>query len=734
LAEWVEGFLQAQEAIENLAKDPVPAFTQQVDALDKTFQEAAKAATKYGLATDELNAAHARGLAELNAARAETLRATGVGLDVRRLRAQGRTQEADLLEFGERAASEVKALADSLDSLAVTAAQKSALLVQLEETQAAERADIVRRYAEEANAALRASGADIRSYINGLRAGTTGGASPTDRLAAAQQQFGTDLALARGGNKEAYDRITQTADLLLAAAGDMFASGPQFQAMRTFVMQSLENLPAVKSYDAEILDALSQLGGGVNVEVELEVVRVITEQLNALSDADRARLVSAQTVIRDVQERVGRFLTPAELTGLVQAAIVQREVRQTMGVDLSGPQRAGLVQGATVLRAIEQAMQRDLTLAERAGILWDADISRDIQQAMARDLSPAERAGLLQSAEVLRSIEQAMARDLSPAERAGLVQGAEVERLIEQRLGRTLTEAERAGLVSAGTVVRAVEQQLGRALTPAEQATIIQGGAVLRGIYQQIQAPTGAALLVPAGVEAVLRGIYQEIQAATGASLLEADTITRIIRQAVETTETVEISRSIDFKLTSIMNSMIALLEIIKSGVNAANGSLGVLMGRTGGEGTGGDTGGFGDFGGGGGGGGMKGAIGAVFNAGNVVPFARGGLPDLVSRATYAPMALFGEAGPEAIMPLGRDGSGRLGVRATGGVFSELLAELRALRQTTAQQAGQIAALQSALTQAVQQGATLVATEVRNGTSATTDAVLQVKAEVRDAA
>lgn len=58
-------------------------------------------------------------------------------------------------------------------------------------------------------------------------------------------------------------------------------------------------------------------------------------------------------------------------------------------------------------------------------------------------------------------------------------------------------------------------------------------------------------------------------------------------------------------------------------------------------------------------------AAGNVFEAGNVVPFARGGV---IHRASLAPMALMGEAGPEAVMPLARDGSGRLGVRGGGGV------------------------------------------------------------------
>ncbi|WP_374419462.1 phage tail tape measure C-terminal domain-containing protein [Chromobacterium sp.] len=62
-------------------------------------------------------------------------------------------------------------------------------------------------------------------------------------------------------------------------------------------------------------------------------------------------------------------------------------------------------------------------------------------------------------------------------------------------------------------------------------------------------------------------------------------------------------------------------------------------------------------------------AKGNLFYNGQVVrAFASGGAfaNSVASSPTLAPMALFGEAGPEAIMPLARDGAGRLGVKAQG--------------------------------------------------------------------
>jgi lambda family phage tail tape measure protein len=61
-------------------------------------------------------------------------------------------------------------------------------------------------------------------------------------------------------------------------------------------------------------------------------------------------------------------------------------------------------------------------------------------------------------------------------------------------------------------------------------------------------------------------------------------------------------------------------------------------------------------------------ANGNAFGPSGVIPFAKGGV---VNRPTIFPFAkgtgLMGEAGPEAIMPLGRDSQGRLGVRGGSG-------------------------------------------------------------------
>jgi phage-related minor tail protein len=82
-------------------------------------------------------------------------------------------------------------------------------------------------------------------------------------------------------------------------------------------------------------------------------------------------------------------------------------------------------------------------------------------------------------------------------------------------------------------------------------------------------------------------------------------------------------------------------------------------------------------------------AHGNVFQNGNLIPFASGGI---VTRPTVFPMAqgagLMGEAGAEAIMPLTRIG-GDLGVKSTGGgavvnIYNNVGADVSTSERTTA--------------------------------------------------
>lgn len=125
-------------------------------------------------------------------------------------------------------------------------------------------------------------GQAIRAYLDRLSTNDPS-ASPVDRFAAAQGLFGADLAAAQAGDASALARITSSADTLLGAGRAAYASGPQFAALRSMVVSSLENLPAVRGLPASqqpidmvpLIDELAQLKGEVaSLKEELRTARL----------------------------------------------------------------------------------------------------------------------------------------------------------------------------------------------------------------------------------------------------------------------------------------------------------------------------------------------------------------------------------------------------------------------------------------------------------------------------
>ncbi|MCG7363190.1 phage tail length tape measure family protein [Roseomonas sp. ACRSG] len=543
------------------------------------------------------------------------------------------------------------ALAD-LDRRAVqerlqAAKQEGVDMTLLLQAQAAERLAIVKQFAEQEVEALRGLGGNIRAYVDNLRATPAGGLSPADQLSAAQEAFGKDLALARGGDQDALGRITGTADTLLSAGKGMYASGAEFQQLRDWVLSSLEALPATKSYDQMVLEALQALGGSVNVSVELTTFRVITEQLNALTDAERNKLVQTEVVLRTVEQGLGRSLTPAE--------------------------RAALIASEVVMREIEQAIGRNLTAAERASLAEGGTVRRDIEQILGRTLSPAEAASLVEAGKVSRLIEQVLGRDLTRAERDGLVQAAAVTRLIEQQLGRKLTAAEQASILSAGSIDRAVQQFMLRNLTDAERGSLVGSGTVTRNVIQAIE--TIETIQISRSIDDKLSGLLSDIRGSVARMAGKDDGVT--IRLGADA--------------NTLFGDMRGYLVTIDKHLQGTYGGLPVKSASNDGV--------------------IVRANGwAHSSSKQIVKFAKGGVigdGSILMGPTDYTLAngtriQGGEAGPEAFLPLDRGPDGRLGLTAPMPLAplppmpvagSSNLADLQA----------QIAALQQLMQQLLQQ-------------------------------
>jgi hypothetical protein len=119
------------------------------------------------------------------------------------------------------------------------------------------------RSEEERMRALTGAASRITDYL--VRLETTAAIlSPGQALANAQATFNATLALAQGGNIDAYNRITSDADALIQAASSVYSSGVAFQQIYQQVKSGLLGLPAVTTSSDPVVLALTNILAGVN--------------------------------------------------------------------------------------------------------------------------------------------------------------------------------------------------------------------------------------------------------------------------------------------------------------------------------------------------------------------------------------------------------------------------------------------------------------------------------------
>jgi tape measure domain-containing protein len=288
----LEQALQAADFISQIfeplskAGEQTDSFTAAMNALAKTYDDAIIKARDLGLATEALDVKRAESLAKL---RADTQRSFDAMVRGARnesfvdqlmgVRDNFQTNASAYLSAGRDPnvlfAAQVSAIVNNLDVKQLTTAIEAlrgvddvAVLFAETAIKQKEVAESLAKTADALRSALNAGGA-ISNYLDSLSATSAGGLSPSDQFTNAQSIFGRDLALSRGGDLDALDRITGSAENLLSAGRGMFASGPEFQTLLQMVQSSLANLPATRSYEQQSLDTLTRIANGQQTAVEL---------------------------------------------------------------------------------------------------------------------------------------------------------------------------------------------------------------------------------------------------------------------------------------------------------------------------------------------------------------------------------------------------------------------------------------------------------------------------------
>lgn len=179
-------------------------------------------------------------------------------------------------------------------------------ILLLERTLAAERAKIVQDFNAQIIEQQRASIDSIQRYLDDLRGGSSSTLSPTDRLREAQASYQRELAMARSGNAESANGVTQYAQALLEASRAYYGSAGGYQDVFRSVNTDLMGLqklfggaptlsasdipagavtapPAMAAADTRIVDGLAALRSeNASQRAEIAALR-----------ADLARLVAS---------------------------------------------------------------------------------------------------------------------------------------------------------------------------------------------------------------------------------------------------------------------------------------------------------------------------------------------------------------------------------------------------------------------------------------------------------
>jgi hypothetical protein len=259
----------------------------------------------------------------------------------------------------------------------------------------------------------------------------------------------------------------------------------------------------------------------------------------------------------------------------------------------------------------------------------------------------------------INQIEKHTARTIADTEAVGKGAGAQEELRAQAQL---LTAAEQAGL----TVTQAMRDKIQDLAQDAGDAALqlakvkvandnafgrntsflsqndVQIASQLKNIYPDVAEALSSAEAAQMRFNTAARGLSSSIENSLVSGLTDITSGAKSASQgfADMSNTIIKAIEQMIIKITIVEPLMRGLQSAFSGGINLSGAGFNPIAGATGS------------------------AHGNVFSGGNVVAFAQGGVVD---SPHIAPMALFGEAGPEAIVPLRRGADGNLGIASSGG-------------------------------------------------------------------
>lgn len=166
---------------------------------------------------------------------------------------------------------------------------------------------------------------NIQAWLNSQLLGDLSTLTPREQVAEAQRQFEATLALARGGDVDALQRITSEADTLLRLGRDYYASSQPYSDLEALVRGGMQGLVNAGPTGAQ-LGGQNNVGGGGGVSPELQALYAERDAAMAASElAQRqALLTELGGMIRELIQATGQPLAEvASSIGLNLSALAE---------------------------------------------------------------------------------------------------------------------------------------------------------------------------------------------------------------------------------------------------------------------------------------------------------------------------------------------------------------------------------------------------------------------------
>lgn len=266
----------------------IGAVQTQIDALNKTYDDAIAKAREYGLAEEGLVTNRDRAIAEIRAASVLALGNTETGLRARLLAANGDSAGASLLTFDARATQErvdlEKQLKDAYGDAYTATTDYARITGELNDALAAERGLVVNQQRSAAAGAVAGVVTNLSGYAQGLAYSDLSALSPQAKLSLASSQFNAVSGAALAGDYRSLAGLQNYANSYLTASRDVNGSGAAYAASFAQVMDVLGRvadinpdaltssafLDGTKQQTVTLVDELRRLGSALaSISLEL---------------------------------------------------------------------------------------------------------------------------------------------------------------------------------------------------------------------------------------------------------------------------------------------------------------------------------------------------------------------------------------------------------------------------------------------------------------------------------